>query len=52
MRDPIVAEVREARRRLAEKCGGDLRKIAAYIRKREEESGHELVDLSRERTRA
>ena len=49
MRDPIVEEVREARRRLAEKCGHDLKKIVAYIRKREKESGHNIVDLSRKR---
>ena len=52
MRDPIVEEVREARRRLAEKCGHDLKRIVAYIRRREEESGHKIVDLSRKRARA
>ncbi len=51
MRDQIVEEVREARRRLAEKCGHDLKKIVAYIRKREQESGHKIVDLSRNRAR-
>jgi len=49
MRDPIVEEVREARRRLAEKCGHDLKKIVAYIQQREKESGHKVVDLSRAR---
>ncbi len=52
MRDPIVEEVRKARERLAEKCGRDLGKIAAYVRKREAESDHELVDLSHKRPRA
>ena len=52
MRDPIVEEVREARKRLAEKCDHDLKKIVAYIRKREQESGHNVVDLSRKRARA
>jgi hypothetical protein len=49
MRDPIVEEVREARRRLAEKCGHDLKKIVAYIRKREQENGRKVVDLSAKR---
>ena len=52
MRDSIVEEVRQARRRLAEKCGHDLKKIVAYIRRREEESDHKLVDLSGKRARS
>ena len=52
MRDPIVEEVRKARERLAEKCGRDLGKIVAHIRKREAEGERELVDLSHKRRRA
>jgi hypothetical protein len=50
--DPVVAEVRKARKRLAEKCGRDLGKIVAYVRKCEAKSNHELVDLSHKRSRA
>jgi len=52
MRDPIVEEVRKARERLAEKCGRDLAKIAAYVREREKEEKREVVDLSRKPPRA
>ena len=40
--DPIVDEVREARRKLAEKCRFDVRRIFADARLREETSGHPL----------
>jgi hypothetical protein len=41
--DPIVEEVRAARRKLAEKCQFDLKKIFAEAKSREAASGHPLV---------
>ena len=43
--DPIVEEVRDARRQLAEKCQFDVRKIFADAKSREATSGHPLVSL-------
>jgi len=43
--DPIVEEVRNARRKLAEKCQFDVRKIFVDAKSREETSGHRLVSL-------
>lgn len=43
--DPIVEEVRNARRKLAEKCQFDIRKIIADAKSREETSGHRLVSF-------
>ncbi len=43
--DPIVDEVREARRKLAEKCRFDVQRIFADARLREETSGHPLVSV-------
>ena len=43
--DPIVDEVREARRKLAEKCQFDVRRFFADARLREETSGHPLVSF-------
>jgi len=44
--DPIVEEVREARRKLAEKFQFDLRKIFADAKSRETTSGHRLVSFA------
>jgi hypothetical protein len=35
MEDPIVEEVRRARRKLFAKCGNDLGKLAKYLQERE-----------------
>ncbi len=43
--DPIVEEVRNARRKLAEKCQFDIRKIFAEAKSREATSGHHLVSF-------
>ncbi len=51
MTDPIVEEVRKHREEIAARFGHDLKKIVAYIRRREKESGHNIVDLSRKRAR-
>ena len=44
--DPIVDEVREARRTLAEKCRFDVQRIFADARSREATSGHLLVSFA------
>jgi hypothetical protein len=41
--DPIVEEVREARRKLAEKFQFDVKKIFADAKSREATSGHTLI---------
>jgi len=43
---PIVEEVREARRKQAEKFQFDLRKIFADAKSREATSGHRLVSFA------
>lgn len=43
MKDPIVEEVRQARRKLFEKCGNDLDKFMDYIEERQKEHGDLLV---------
>jgi hypothetical protein len=43
--DPIVEEVRDARRKLAEKYQFDIRKIFAAAKSREATSGHHLVSF-------
>ena len=42
-RDPIVAEVRAIRDKLAAECGYDVQKIFRRIRQRQAESGLEYV---------
>lgn len=44
--DPIVEEVRNARRKLAEKCQFDVKRIFADAKSREVTSGHRLVSFS------
>jgi hypothetical protein len=43
--DPVVEEVRRARREYAEQFGFDLRAIAADLRKREQEHAERLVSF-------
>ena len=43
MKDPIVEEVRQARKKLFEKCGNDLDKLMDYIEKRQKRHGDLLV---------
>lgn len=43
--DPVVEEVRNARRNLAEKCQFDVRLIFADAKSREANSGHPLVSF-------
>lgn len=43
--DPIVAEVRAIRDRLAARFNYDIRAIVEDARKRQGESGHEVVSL-------
>ena len=44
--DPIVAEVRAIRDKLAAECGYDIKEIFRRIRKRQAESGLEYVSYS------
>ena len=44
--DPIVAEVRAIRDKLAAQCGYDVKEIFRRARKREAESGLEYVSLA------
>jgi hypothetical protein len=47
--DPIVEEVRKARREIANECGNDIHKLAKMIRKKEKErkkQGWKFVNLS------
>lgn len=46
--DPIVAEVRENRRQLAEKMDFDLKKIISAAHSRQNTSGHRIVSFARE----
>ena len=45
MRDPIVEEVRKARREHAAKFNFDLHAICADLKKTEKECGHPVVTL-------
>jgi len=44
-RDPIVADVRAVREKLAARFGFDVRAIAEDARKRQKKSGHKVVSL-------
>jgi hypothetical protein len=50
--DPIVAEVRRTRDKLAARFDYDLDAIVRNARKRERTSGHRVVDLSAKRRAA
>jgi hypothetical protein len=48
--DPIVDEVRKARRKIANECGNDIHKLAKMIREKEKErkkQGWKFVNLSK-----
>jgi len=45
MKDPIVEEVREARRKHAEKFNFDLHAICKDLKKKEENCGHPIKTL-------
>ncbi len=50
--DPIVEEIRAARRRHTDKFSGDVRAICEDIRKREQESGRKFVTFAQNSTKA
>jgi hypothetical protein len=52
LEDPIVAEVRRTREKLAARFGYDVHAIGEDARKRERSSGHKVVDLSPKRRAA
>ncbi|MEX0703383.1 MAG: hypothetical protein WD069_14910 [Planctomycetales bacterium] len=43
--DPIVAEVREARRRIFEACGSDLDRLIAHLKDAESKHKERLVTI-------
>ena len=43
IKDPIVEEVHQARAKLLERCGGDFKKVVAYLRECEKEHTDLLV---------
>jgi hypothetical protein len=46
-KDEIVEGVREARRKLGEAHGNDLRRIVEHLRQKEQRSDHRIVTFSR-----
>ena len=50
--DPIVAEVRKIRDKIAKRFNYDIRAIAEYMREREKTSGHPIVSPPRRRGKA
>ena len=46
MKDPVIAEVRAARQRRADKFGFNVRAIAADARRREVGTGRKLVSFA------
>lgn len=54
-KDPIVEEVREARAKIWEECGGDLKVLMERLRKAQEEHPERIItkeELDRRRQRA
>jgi hypothetical protein len=49
LKDPIVAEVRRTREKLAARFGYNLDAIVRDVRKRERTSGHKVVNLAAKR---
>ncbi len=41
--DPLIDKVREARRQVDEQHGGDIRRLAAALRKLQQESGRRII---------
>ena len=50
--DPIVEEIRAARRRHTDKFSGDVRAILDDVRKREQNSGRTFVNFAQNATKA
>jgi hypothetical protein len=44
-KDPIVEELHEIRRKLAEECHNDIGEIIAHLRKRSRDAGRKTVSL-------
>jgi hypothetical protein len=49
MKDPIIEEVREARRKHAEKFNFDLHAICEDLKKKEKDCGHQIKILPAKR---
>ncbi len=43
--DPILDELHAVRRKMHDDCGGDLSKLVAQMRKRQESSGHPIAPI-------
>lgn len=41
--DPLIDEVRQARRQVDEQYGGDIRRLAAALRAPQQESGRRII---------
>jgi hypothetical protein len=52
MKDEIVAQVRQAREQQAAKFNYDLKAIVADARKRQNDSGHQVVSFAPKRKKA
>jgi len=50
--DPIVEEVRQARAKIWEECGGDLNRFAAWLREQQAKHPERLVSLEEVRRRS
>ena len=49
MTDPIVAQVRKARRELSARFKHDVHALAEFGRERQKTCGHKVVDLSKKK---
>jgi hypothetical protein len=52
MKDPIVEEVREVRRRIFEECGNDLKRLFERLKAAEADHKDRLVTIEQVRQRA
>ncbi len=50
--DPLIDEVRERRRRLLARHGGDLQKLYEELRRLQEEHPEKVVDRKKKRSRS
>jgi hypothetical protein len=49
MKDEIIKQVWKAKDEIGQECGHDLRKLAALLRKRQQQRRHETVNLTDQR---
>jgi len=46
MKDEIIKEVWKAKDEIAQECGHDLHKLVTLLRKKQQQRGHETVNLA------